>query len=377
MSRNTRRRLAVLLIATLVVFGGMPMIAGAQQFGPNGPGSDGAVGGTVRVDAGETYQGNLEAAAGSVVIAGTVEGDVSAAAGSVIVTDSGRVNGSLDAAAGSVVIEGVVEGPLTVGGASLELREGSRVGTLEAGAADVRLDGAVDGDATVGADTLAVGPTATIGGSLTYDAEDFTLADDATVSGSVTRDDSLSVTGPDVFGSDGRSALPSIPSWVGALYGALVNLLLGAVLLLVAPRFARELVSTGTSRTLRSGGIGLLTLVGTPIVLLVLMLTIVGIPLSLAGFVIFALLLWVTSVYGALVLGTFLVSLAGSENRWAALLVGIGVVALADFVPFVGGLVSFLVLLVGLGAFVQALRERTGGGDEGVTGSVSGGAETT
>ncbi|MFD1599702.1 bactofilin family protein [Halobellus rarus] len=370
MSRHTRRRLAVLLVTALVVFGGVPTIAGAQQFGPSGSGSDGAVGGTVRVDAGETYQGNLDAAAGSVVIAGTVEGDVSAAAGSVIVTDSGRVTGSLDAAAGSVVIEGVVEGALTVGGASLELREGSRVGGLEAGAADVRLDGAVDGDATVGADTFAVGPTATIGGSLRYDAEDFTLSDEASVSGSVTRDESLSVAGPDVFGSDGGLALPPIPSWVGVIYGALVSLLLGAVLLLAAPRFARDVVATGTSRALRSGGTGLLALVGTPIVLLLLLLTIVGIPLSIAGFLVFALLLWVTSVYGALVVGTWLLSLIDSENRWAALVVGVAVVALADFVPFVGGLVSFIVLLVGLGAFVLVIRERTDGGDDEAEGGV-------
>jgi cytoskeletal protein CcmA (bactofilin family) len=379
MSGHARRRLAVLLVTSLVVFGGMTAIAGAQESGPSGSGPGETVGGTVRVDAGETYQGNLDAAAGSVVVAGTVEGDVSATAGSVIVTDSGRVTGSVDAAAGSVVIEGAVEGALTVGSASLELREGSRVGSLEAGAADVRLDGAVDGDATVGADTLVVGPTATVGGSLTYDAEEFTLSDDASVAGSVTRDESLSVAGPDVFGSGGGPALPSIPSWVGVIYGALVNLLLGAVLLLAAPRFARDVVATGTSRALRSGGIGLLALVGTPIALLLLLLTVVGIPLSIAGVVVFAVLLWVASVYGALAVGTWVLSLADSENRWAALVVGVAVVALADFVPFVGGLVSFLVLLVGLGAFVSVVRERTAGGDErgGDAGATASGPEAT
>ncbi|MFD1684969.1 bactofilin family protein [Halobellus litoreus] len=376
MIRNNRRRFVLLLAALLVVFGGTPMIAGAQQFGPGGPGSDGAVGGAVRVDAGETYQGDLEAAGGSVVIAGTVEGDVSAAAGSVTVTDSGRVTGSLDAAAGSVVIEGVVEGDVRIGSAALDLREGSRVGSLEAGAANVRLDSAGDGDATVGVDTLAVGPTATVGGSLTYDAAEFSLADDASVSGSVTRDESLSVTGPELFGADGQFAFPSIPAWVSAVYGALVNLLLGAVLLVAVPQFTRELVDAGTARTLRSGGIGLLALIGTPIVLLLLLLTIVGIPLSIAGFLLFGLLVWITSVYGALVLGTGVLSLVDSENRWAALLVGVVAVAILDFVPFVGGLVTFLVLLVGLGAFVIALRERTRSGGDGEAGTVSGRPET-
>jgi len=364
MSQSPRITL-VLLLTAIVVFGGLPMVASAQQFGPSGPGSDGSVGGVVRVDAGETYDGDLEAVGGSIVIAGTVDGDVETAAGSVLVTETGRVTGSLDAAAGSVVIEGTVDGDVTVGSAALALREGSQVGgSLEAGAADVRLDGAIDGDARVGADTLAVGSTAAIGGSLTYDAANFTLADGASVSGEVTRDESLSVTGPDVFGSGGGAGLPAVPTWVGSVYSTLVNLVLGAVLLVVAPNFARRLVDAGRTQTLRSGGIGLLTLIGVPIVLLLLLITIVGIPLSLAGLVVFGLLLWVTSVYGAIVVGTWLLSLVGYENRWAALLVGVVAVALLGAVPILGGLVQFAVLLVGLGAFVVVLRGSEEGPDE-------------
>ncbi|RLM59280.1 polymer-forming cytoskeletal protein [Halobellus sp. Atlit-31R] len=353
MSSRTRRTLTLLLVA-LVVLGGLPAAASAQQFGP---GSDGAFGDVVRIDAGETYDGDLEAAAGSVVVAGTVDGDLEAAAGSVIITETGEVTGSLDAAAGSVVIEGSVVGDVNVGSAALELREGSQIGgSLEAGAADVRLAGAVDGDVTVGADTLTVAPTATIGGSLTYDAGQFTLADGATVAGEVTRDESLVVAGPEIFGAGGGAGLPTIPAWIGAVYGALANLVLGAVLLVVAPNFARRLVDVGQTETLRSGGIGLLALIGTPIVLLLLLLTIVGIPISLAGIVAFALLLWVASVYGSIVLGTWLVSLLDAENRWLALLVGVLVVALLGAVPILGGLVQLAVLLVGLGAFVIAVR---------------------
>ncbi|MGQ4556211.1 polymer-forming cytoskeletal protein [Halobellus sp. GM3] len=369
MSRHSHR--VVLLLVALVVLGGLPTVATAQQFGPGG--SDGAVGGVVRIDAGETYDGNLDAAAGSVVVAGTVEGDVSAAAGSVVVTDSGRVTGSLDAAAGSVVVEGVVEGDVTVGAAALELREGSRVGgDLEAGAADVRLDGAVEGDVTAGADTLVVGPSASIGGSLTYDAETVSIADDAAVSGAIVRDESLSVAEPEVFGAAGSLSLPPIPAWVGAIYAGLVNLLLGAVLLAAAPDFARRLVAAGTTATLRSAGVGLLAFVGIPILLLLLLATIVGIPLSLAGLVVFALLLWVTTVYGMIVVGTMLLSLLDTENRWLALVVGVVAVSVLGAIPVVGGLVQFAVLLVGFGAFVLALRGR-GDSSDGDSGPAVGG----
>lgn len=367
---NLHPRLAVVL-AALVVLGGLPAVAVAQQTG-SGPG-DGSYGGVVRVDAGETRNGDVEAAAGSVIIAGTVRGDVSAAAGSVLITDTGRVTGSLDAAAGSVVVAGVVDGDVSVGAAALEVRDGARIGgSLEAGVADARLYGAVDGDASVGADTLTVGPDASIGGSLTYDAETVTIDEDASIAGSVTRDENLSIGGPDVFGTGGGPVLPQIPGWVGSLYGAVVNLLLGVILLAAMPGFGRRVVGEAVGQPLRSGGIGLLTIILVPIVLLIVLITIVGIPLSLAGLIAFALVLWVASVYGAIAVGTWALSLADYANRWVALLVGVILVAIVGAVPVLGGLLEFVVLLVGLGAFVAAVRgSDLDVGDEGSVGDVT------
>ena len=131
---------------------------------------------------------------------------------------------------------------------------------------------------------------------------------------------------------------------------------LGAALLLAVPRFTSVVTAVGAQKTLRSGGVGLLALVGVPVALLVVALTVVGIPLSLAGLVAFALLLWVAFVYGTLVTGTWLLSLVDREGRWLALGVGLVAVTLVGLAPFVGGIVEFLVLLVGLGAFVLAVR---------------------
>lgn len=367
---NLHPRPAV-VIAALVVLGGLPAVAVAQQAGA-GPDSSGSFGGVVRVDAGETRTDDIDAAAGSVVVAGTVRGNVSAAAGSVLITDTGRVTGSVEAAAGSVVIEGVVEGGVNVGAASLELREDGRIGgSLEAGAADIRLHGAVGGDARVGTRTLVVGSTASIGGALTYEAETATIADGARIAGGATREENLAIEDPDVFGGGGGRSLPMIPGWVGTVYGAVANLLLGAVLLAAVPGFGRRVVDEALDRPLRTGGIGLLTVVVTPIVLLILLVTIVGIPLSLAGLVAFAIVLWTAAVYGAVAVGTWTLSLADYANRWAALFVGVVLVTALGAIPFVGGLVDLLVLLLGLGGFVAAVRGSTL--DTGGDGSGSGG----
>jgi cytoskeletal protein CcmA (bactofilin family) len=358
-----QHRVVVALLAVLVVLGGLPTVAVAQQSGADSPGSE-TSGAVVRIDENETVDGSLDATAGAVVVAGTVDGDITARAGSVLITETGRVTGDLEAAAGSVILEGTVDGDVVVSAAALELREGSSIGgTLDAGVANARLAGSVGSDAAVGAATLTVTPTATIDGSLTYRSEDATIADGAAVSGEVVRDDDLEVASPGAFGDGSGPDLPSIPPWVGAVYSALSSLLLGAILLLAMPNFGGRVAEIGTTRPLRSGGIGLLTLVGTPVALLILFVTIVGIPLSLVGVLTFGAVLLAASVYGAFVTGTWLLSLGDYRNRWAALVVGVAAVAVLARIPIVGGLVQFAVLLLGLGALAVALYELRGTDD--------------
>jgi cytoskeletal protein CcmA (bactofilin family) len=373
---QSRHTLAAALLVVLVVLGGLPTVAVAQQSGADEPGPE-TSGAIVRIDENETFDGRLDATAGAVVIAGTVDGDVSATAGSVLVTDTGRVTGDLNATAASVLIEGRVDGDTTVASAALELREGSALGGgLDAGVADARLAGSIGSDAAVDAATLDVTPTATIEGSLTYRSDDATIADGATIAGGATADEDLEVASPGGFGGDSDTDLPTIPRWVGAVYSVLSSLLLGAILLLAAPNFSRRLAAVGTGQPLRSAGIGLLTLVGTPVALLILFVTIVGIPLSLVGFLVFGAVVFAATVYGAFVVGTWLLSLGDYRNRWAALVVGVVAVALVRQVPVVGGLARVVVLLLGLGALATALYELrgtdesddgAGGGDDGAS----------
>ena len=358
-------RVAAALLVALVVIGGLPTVAVAQQPAADESESSGAV---VRIDENETVEGTLDATAGAVVIAGTVDGDVSATAGSVLVTDAGRVTGDLNATAASVLIEGRVDGDVVVAAAALQLRDGSAVGgSLDAGVADARIAGSTGGDVAVSATTLAVAPTTTIDGSLTYQSEDATVADSAAISGTVTRDDDLEVASPGAFDGGSETELPTIPSWVGAVYSGLSSLLLGAILLLAAPRFSGRIATVGTTQPLRSGGVGLLTLLGTPIALLILFVTIVGIPLSIGGALVFGAVVLAATVYGAFVLGTLLLSLGDYRNRWAALVVGVVAVALLRQLPVVGGVARFVVLLLGLGALATALYELRGR-DEGSDG---------
>ncbi|SIR53154.1 protein CcmA, bactofilin family [Haladaptatus litoreus] len=335
------RAKATLLVVFLLIVT-LPATAAAEQT---------RTAGTVVVAEGETINDDLSATAGSVVVRGTVNGDLSALAGNVLVAETGTVSGDVSALAGNVRIEGTVTGNVESGGGNFVLAQtGTIGGSLEGAAGYSQLAGTVGGDVQVASETLAITETATIDGNLVYDAETFERAPGATIGGTVRQDESMADVGP--------TPVPQIPNWVGTLYGFFVNLLLGVLLLAVFPTFSDGVAERARSEPLFSAGVGLLLLILVPIALVLFAITIIGIPISLLGALLFGIVLWIGTVYGALTVGVWLLSLADRTNRWLALLVGLLVVAILTQIPIFGGLVQFLVLLLGLGALAIGVRAR-------------------
>ncbi|MCJ0618331.1 polymer-forming cytoskeletal protein [Haloarcula hispanica] len=336
-------RVATLALVSLVLLSTVAGTVAAQSY-------QGASG-TIIIGPDETYD-SVEGVAGTVIVRGTVTGDVETAAGTVHVTEAGEVGGNIEAAAGTVRIDGTVGGNVSVAGGTVEIGETAQIGGhLEAGAGFLAIHGTVDGTVRAGAEEFVLGPTASVGGDVRYDAATFTRDPEATIGGSVVQDESIGDSaGPD----SGEFALPS---WIGVVYGLLVNLLLGAILLAAFPSFSARVAGHVAERPAKSGGVGLLTLVAVPVVLVVLLFTIVGIPLSLVGAVIFGVAVWVAVVYGQFAAGSWALSLADRENRWLALVVGLIGFAILGAIPVVGWVFELLALLLGLGALALTLRE--------------------
>ncbi|SEW26196.1 bactofilin family protein [Natrinema salifodinae] len=335
-------RLAIALLVAILVCGTVPATVAAQ--------SDAQTGGTIVVEEGETVD-DLEAFGGTVVVHGTVTNDVEAVGGDVTIARTGEVGGDLEGAGGSVTIAGTVDGDVDVGAGSLTItEEGTVGGGVTAGVGSATIDGTIEGDAEIGAETIRLGESASIAGDLRYDG-DLEGNTDA-VAGDIEEDSSLGV--------DVAPTIQPFASWLFVAYALAVNLLLGAILLALFPRFSDGVADRVAHSTLRSGLVGVGALIGIPALLLALAITVVGIPLSIAGWFAFALLVWIGLIYGRFAIAAWLLSLIGLGNRWLALVVGL--VAFAALsrvpVPIVGEVINLIVLLLGLGALVRGLYSR-------------------
>jgi len=342
-----RRALAVALVVALAV----STFAGVAA-------ADERAGGTIVVEEGETVTDGLRATGGTVVVRGTVEGDVEAFAGSVEIAESGTVTGDLGGAAGSIRVAGTVGGDLAAAAGSIDVSESGTVGgNVNAGAGSFALAGTVDGTVRIGAGSSSLAPTASVGGDFVYDGE-LTRAEGATVDGDVRRDSSL--------GSAQVDVLPDVAGWLLSLYFLALTLLVGALLLVALPGVSGTVAEATANSPLQTLGAGLLALLGTPVVLVLLMFTVVGIPISLFGVFLYVLVVLLGFVWGAYAVGAWLLSLADRANRWLALVLGVLVVHAAGYVPVAGGFVEFAVLLFGVGGIaVAAYRhfQRRRGGD--------------
>jgi cytoskeletal protein CcmA (bactofilin family) len=349
--RPFNRRTVTLLIAVLVVLAGGVGPVAAQAVGSD-PAFTG-IAGTVVIDEGETTS-EVSGIAGTIIISGTVNGDLSGLAGDIVITETGTVNGDVNVATGSLRIAGSVAGSVSAGAGNVVVEPSGTVGgDFSVGAGNVQIAGTINGDATIGADRIDLRQGSVIVGGLTYDGQ-LTRHPAATVQGPVVLDETLG-GGPSPI--SWRETTWQYPSWLDTVYGFFANLILGAILLLVFPGFSRRVADRVRESPGRSGAIGFLLLIGVPIALVLIAITIIGIPLAIIGIFVYMFAVWVGLVYGEYAVGHWILSRSYDEvNRWYALLLGLLLFALLGLIPFIGGLFVFVALLLGLGALGSAMR---------------------
>jgi cytoskeletal protein CcmA (bactofilin family) len=348
------------------VLAALPLVAVAQHAGETvikrGTIGDDvyAAGRVVDVDA--RVRGDVVAAGADVTLNGTVSQDALLAGGNLSL--NGQVADDLRAAGGTLVIDLRVGDDLMAAGGDIRTSAATRVGghawlaggtldlsgdfanDLRAAGGDIRISGHVHGNAELAGENIRLLPGAVIDGNLVYRSEQAAVIEKgAIVRGTVTRKP---------YPSREHRA-PSLGKGPGLVF--LASLFLSAVFLaLVFPRFSAASAERLQARPWASLGLGFVVLVATPpaaFLALVLVLTFLpGLVLMalypvvlLAGFLIGVV--WVGEVGARLIRRD-----AGASPgiRVLSLAVALVILGLLCLVPFLGGLVWFLLTLFGVGA---------------------------
>ncbi len=241
---------------------------------------------------------------------------------------------------GSADVRGTVTGDLSVMGGSATVREGAHV----------------HGDATV------------VGGSLRLEDGARVDGDVGVLGGRVDRGKKAKIGG-DIKEGNGDAKKPLLRTARdagSALTRTSLLFVFGAVLLALATRRMESLETEIAARPMRSFALGIIGAIVGALLLLILTVTLVGIPLAVIG----ALLAAFAAYAG---IAAVLTTAGGAlfhhktKNPYVHLAIGCLLYLVLSSLPWIGGLVTATVVLMGIGAMVATrgagfVRRRNGNG---------------
>jgi cytoskeletal protein CcmA (bactofilin family) len=369
-----KRRIVKLAVAALVILsfalpaGAVEKITGDTVVVPAGKitGPLFTAGNYVVVDA--DVDGDVFVAGQDITINGDIKGDLLAAARTVRI--NGKISGNVRCAVSDLDLNSEIGKSLTVAAAQVRLHEESEVGddaTVFAGTAsfsgtvgrqalgaggDFRIYGPVGGNVHFWeVESLTVGQAASIKGNLTYGSpKEADILPGAKITGQ-TKWEQIQRTEQKVR-HEGIN-------WIAQLIWFISGVLVWGVLVLILPGIWGGLSKNILQSPGSALGWGFLALLAAPLAFLLLLITVIGIPLSLTLIMVYMLLLYAAKIIVGDAIGRFLSVRFGWEGKVHGIwlfMIGFAALILLGKIPVVGFFISLAAAATAIGAVILAVR---------------------
>ncbi len=324
--------------------------------------------------------GDLLVSGGNITVANRVEGDLMAAGGNV--TINGEVGDDLRVVGGSITIlrnvgddviagggtihilkDVVIGGDLVVAG-GLVLVDGKVNGNIRIAGGDVSINGTVLGEVSIVADeSFKIGPGANIARVINYEGtREASISEEASLRKGVEftkRDRSgggFDTEKAKVFGSAFAGILG-----IAWLIQAIMFITAALFAVFVLKKFSDKLIDSAMKDVGKNMLQGFGFLILTPIAILLLAATVLGVPLAIVGGISYALMAAIAKIYAGILLGAWLFKFATKEHTpldWKMAVIGVLAIEILSLIPFIGWLATFLIFCTVLGAIYAGTLKR-------------------
>ena len=313
------------------------------------------VGQNIIIDS-ENINGDIFAAGSSLTIKGQINGSVRFAGERLNIYGQVSKNGFFAGQIAMIGSESVVGGHMTAWGQQVSLR-GQVTGDLEGGMDILTVSGQVGQDIDLylsgdNVDALQLTDEAIVDGSVRYHAwQELNISEQAQIGGEVVFNKMTKHVKSD-FG------IPVLWSMVLKFFGMLV---VGMLLIYLLPKLLPYVTSRVKKHPARTLFIGLATLILTPIISILLMITIIGLPLAFIILGAWVIALYVAKVLAAWLVGSWLKNKFLANYKWSkvsVLALGILVYVLICKIPIVGWIAVFILYLWAWGVITSIIHRK-------------------
>jgi len=324
------------------------------------------------VDIMGTVNGDAYVVGGTVAVEGTVNGDLLVMGGNVNV--KGNVMGNARIIGGNIIVTGSIGKNLSVLGGSSNLTDTAKIGESIVGAGgtftfygpvskDVRIAGGqvalrnvIGGNVFVYTDHLSVSPNANITGDLTYwSNRKAIVAQGVVIKGKTTQNVLPKNATPQMQSTKFMSIIPTIVTFVifGKIVSFFASFILGILFIKFFPVCVQKIASSIKRNFWKNVGVGFLTVIVTPIAIVLLFCTFIGMPLAVFGGILFAFSLYVAHIIAGLVIGKWAIKYVSKKDHlnWS-LFAGLVIFGILSAIPVFGWLFSIIFVTAGLGAIL-------------------------
>ena len=214
----------------------------------------------------------------------------------------------------------------------------------------ITINSTIDGDVKVAAEEINIGKDAVITGTLEYDRDaKLNVAEGAQIAKKKTyRSKDLNLTPFSIF---------KIKAFA-TLYSFAAMLIIGIILLALCKktRTTIEKLDKKASTILKGLLIGFIALIVLPITAILILLTIIGLPLSILLLIFYGLIIYLSSLTTAYYVGNWFLK-DKLKNKYLLLTMSLLILYLLKLIPVVGGFVALASLLFGMGLFFIIIKE--------------------
>lgn len=279
-----------------------------------------------------------------------VEGDLFASGNNVVI--SGTVNGDTYLAGGTVVVEGTINGDLLVAGGIVDIK-GRVIEDVRAIGGQINVSGNIGGNISTITGQLILAPNAQVVGNLiNLGSNPAQISPQAQILGQIIQNPPPQTPTFEQFRFFTQVSL------IGALVSFLSSLVIGLLLLHFLPKVTQDIAAKAWNKPWLSLLIGFLTIIIFPILCLILLITLVGIPLALILAVSILIFMYLAKIFVAVLIGQKVFQLFKTKvaSYWA-LILGLVIYELLLLIPIFGWIVAIVIILLGLGAILLILND--------------------
>lgn len=236
----------------------------------------------------------------------------------------------------------------------ITVRQGERVRDVVTMGGDARIEGEATGDVVTMGGDIEVASTGIVHGDLVTMGGDIDVEDGGVVHGQrvQTGNGDVGVS----IGVDPEAAASSVSSWFSDSIGSAARyallFLLGLVLLGLAPERLDTLRLALVKLPTRSAATGLVGLIAAVILVVVLCITIIGIPAAVLLVLALPVAIYVGMAAAASVIGALLPSARLKDRPVLQLAAGVALLFGVSLLPFVGDIAIAIAAVVGFGTVV-------------------------